>query len=465
MRLIHTIAGALGLSVLVAGCSDFLTGDELTTDPNRPQDATMDQLFTGVQVNQFISQTGALSRLTSMWTQQMAGTDRQYIQLALYSITEDDFSDEWNDVYGGGGLRDLRQIQALATEANDNVYRGIAEVWEAFIIGMATSMWGDIPYSAAADTADQPTLDPQAQVYDSVQAVLDRAIVDLTSAQGAGPGQTDLVYGGDPQSWLQLAHTLKARFYLHGAETDQGNYALALAEAQQGIADSTGDFKTLHSEAATEANIWHQFLRDRDSYIRAGKTLVDTMVARGDPRLANYFSTNQAGAFVGADQGQPQNATHSSLSALRAGPAYRQPLVTWYENQLIIAEAAAQTGNATLARQALNAVRGAVGLGNVGSSGGQLLHDIMIEKWITLFQNMESWNDYKRTCVPNLDPAGTATAIPGRIFYAFSERNTNPNIAAPEAQPARNANDPANATTPTGQGCLGQATVAAPTTP
>lgn len=456
MRRIHTIAGALGLTVLVAGCSDFLTGDELTTDPNRPQDATIDQLFTAVQVNQFIQFTGALSRLTSMWTQQMAGTDRQYIQQALYDITEDDFSDEWDDFYGGGGLRDLRSIQEQATEANDLVYRGVAQVWEGLAIGMAASIWGDIPYSEAVAGVDQPALDPQLQVYDSVQAVLDRAIADLTTAQGAGPGPADFVYGGDPQRWLQLAHTLKARFYLHTAETTPANYALALAEAQLGIADSTGDFKTVHSDAATEANIWHQFFRDRDSYMRAGKSLVDTMNARSDPRRANYFGANQSGAFVGADQGEPQTATHSLPSALRLNPAFRQPLVTWAENQLILAEAAAQTGDEALARTALNAVRAGAGLGSISPSGAQLIHAIMIEKWITLFQNIEAYNDYKRTCVPNLAPAGDATEIPGRPFYAFSERNTNPNIPAPESQTARNPNDPPNATTPTGQQCLGQ---------
>src|SRR5690606_8190445 len=115
-------------------------------------------------------------------------------------------------------------------------------------------------------------------------------------------------------------------------------------------------------------------------------------------------------------------------SALRLNPGFRQPLVTWSENQLILAEAAAQTGNTGLAHQAVNAHRAAVGLGNIGGSGGQLIHDIMIEKWVTLFQNIEAWNDYKRTCVPNLQPAGGATVIPGRLFYAFSERNTNPNI-------------------------------------
>ena len=67
-----------------------------------------------------------------MWTQQMAGTDRQYIQQATYEITEDDFSNEWVAFYGGGGLQDMRLIQERATEANDLIYRGIAKVWDAF---------------------------------------------------------------------------------------------------------------------------------------------------------------------------------------------------------------------------------------------------------------------------------------------------------------------------------------------
>ena len=79
----------------------------------------------------------------------------------------------------------------------------------------------------------------------------------------------------------------------------------------------------------------------------------------------------------------------------------------------------------------------------------------MIEKWITLFQNLESLNDYRRTCSPNLVPAGGADAIPGRIFYAFSERNTNPNIPAPEAQDERNPMDPANTQSAAGTACIG----------
>src|SRR5690606_41389117 len=71
----------------------------------------------------------------------------------------------------------------------------------------------------------------------------------------------------------------------------------------------------------------------------------DLLVARGDPRLDDYFAPNLDGDFVGADPGQTFNATHSLLSATRGAPEFRQPLITWAENQLNIAEAAFQTGD------------------------------------------------------------------------------------------------------------------------
>jgi len=440
----------------VAGCDDWLTGPKLTTDPNRPVEADRNQLFTGVQAQLFMQQTGEMARLTSMWTQQMAGTDRQYASQAVYSYSEDDFSGYWDDVYGGGGLIDLRLIQSLSDTAGDRVYSGIAKVLEAYIIGTAADIYGDIPYSQAL-TSDTPELDEQLDVYAALQTLLDNAIADLSSGEGTGPGDVDLLLGGDAAAWTEVAHTLKARYYLHTAEVDQSAYASALAEAQLGISSPANDLESYHTDVTLESNIWYQFFRDRDSYIRAAATMVDTMKARGDPRLTEYFGPAGNGTISGAPQGAGYDpSTQSGLSDTRGAASFDQPLVTWEENQLIIAEAAYQTGNTTLAQSALNAVRAANGLGNISPAGGALLHEIMIEKWIALFQNIESYSDYRRTCVPNLAPAGGADVMPARVLYAFSERNTNPNVPPPSGQPERNDNDPANATTPTGQACLGQ---------
>jgi hypothetical protein len=75
-----------------------------------------------------------------------------------------------------------------------------------------------------------------------------------------------------------------------------------------------------------------------------------------------------------------------------------------------------------------------------------------------MFQNIEAWNDYKRTCTPNLPPVDPTRKIPARLYYDASEQQTNPNnIPVPTQQPTRNQNDPANAVSDgTGQACLGQ---------
>src|SRR6185503_12411014 len=103
-----------------------------------------------------------------------------------------------------------------------------------------------------------------------------------------------------------------------------------------------------------------------------------------------------------------------------ANITFRQPVITYYETQLIVAEAAFQTNDRTAAATALNVVK--AGLGKPNASAASItLNDIMTEKYITLFQNRESWNDYKRTCLPVLHPAKTKTVIPGRVYYGATE--------------------------------------------
>ncbi len=430
---------ALVLAAGSTGCDSFISGPKLTENPNSPSAATRDQLFVASQANQFVWFEGSLARTVCVFVQQCAGVDRQYQSLGEYNFTEDDYSGEFSSVYQGAGLLDLRKIEASADADGDAVYGGITRVWEAYVMGTAADIWGNIPYSEAVSDVDQPHLDPQAQVYAAVQAKLDTAITML-GGSGAGPGSADLVFVGNKAKWLETAHTLKARFYLHTAETTPAAYAQALAQAQQGISTSANDFKSYHSTTTTEQNTWYQFMViQRDSYLRFGKRLINLMVARSDPRLSNYFSTNSTGGYSGKDPGQAYDATESNLSATRLNPGYRQPLITWAENQLIVAEAAYRTGAEPAALTALNAERTAAGLGTLtGITGAALLDSIMTEKYVVTFQNIEAWSDYRRACTPSLVPytVGGATAIPGRLFYGFNERNTNPNIPTPAQQDA-----------------------------
>lgn len=448
----------LGLGAVLAlgsvGCNDYLKGTNLNGDPNNPtpQDATIDQLFVAAQTSLTGQMTGELARTACMFAQQCAGVDRQYAGIATYQLDAGMFSATFDRFYTGGGLTDLRIIQQRAASAAvpDSIYVGIAKVMEAWQIGTAADLWGDVPYREAVQPATFPTpqYDPQLQVYADLQAVLDDAITNLNGSTGSGPGPNDLVYGGNKAKWLQLAHTLKARFYLHVAEVDATAYAKALAQAQLGIATAASDYLTYQSDLTSENNFWYQFMVvQRDSYLRMGKQLVSMMVARSDPRVPEYFALDGNGLYEGADPGQGYDANVMSnlndCNAVtgRCATGFRQPLVTHAENQLIIAEAAFQTGDQTTALDSLNAERTVAGLTALaGISGAALLDSIMSEKYVVTFQNIEAWNDYKRTCIPALVPAAGAADVVGRLPYVLDEVNTNPNVPSPE--PARNANDP-----------------------
>ena len=439
MRIRLVLYGAILLGSASA-CSSFLDAPDATTNPNQPTVANADQLLVATETALNQQYTSDLARTFCVWMQQCAGTDRQYKDLGVYNYGEDAYNGPFSQVYTGGGLLDIRKIEAIADSAKDDVYGGVGRVLEALTVGLAADVWGDIPYSEAVANAISPKLDPQEDAYAAVQAKLDTAIT-LLAGNGTGPAGADLFYDGSKTKWLRLAHTLKARFYLHVAER-QGNsaYQSALTQAQQGL-QKGDDLTSYQSDDPNEQNSWYQFtVIQRSGYMSPGAFLVSLLQTRSDPRLAQYFDPNASGQYVGAAPGQQGSATISTFDEARVGPGFRQPIVTYAENQLIIAESAFRLGQAGVALQAYNAERADAGL---PAAGGVTLADIMTEKYIALFQNIEVWNDWKRTCLPALTPAaGTTGGIPGRILYAQSERNTNTNIPLPSEQPVRNWNDP-----------------------
>lgn len=437
----------LGAGVGITGCGDFLTGPKLSDNPNRPVTATNANLLVASQTNLASVMEGHLGRTICVWMQQCAGTRLQYNSLGTYIVGDDDYYIPWSQIYGGGGLFDLRQLQHQALATGDSAYAGVAKVLEAWFVGLAADSWGDVPYSQAVDsTFPTPVLDPQDQVYAALQTKLDEAIASMnaTSPGASPPGIEDLVYEGDLARWTALANTLKARYYLHTAERlGPPAYAAALAAATNGIADPTGDYLAYHSTASTESNLYFSFTIQWQDYLSAGRALLDLLQTTGDPRLSEYFDPNEDGDFVGADPGDDVDvgASPSPLSATHLDPGFRQPFATWAENQLIIAEAAFQTGDEGTARTSLDAVRADAGLGSVGGlSGPALLQAVMTEKYIRLFQNPETWSDYRRTCLPALAPAPGSSSIPARLTYPLSERNANTSI--PDGGPLRNWNDP-----------------------
>ena len=435
----------------VAGCSSFLDAEDAVADPNLPTAATRDQLFVGAQANIFAQQEGPLAMIVCQWMQQCSGINGRFVQQQdAYSVNALTFDLPFQEVYSAGGLLSLRTVQASAEATGDDVYLGIAQVLEALLIGTTADIWGDIPYSEAVGDTPMPAFDDQMQVYASIQTLLDEAITNL-GGDGEGPGAVDLFFSGDPEPWIEVAHTLKARYHLHTAEV-LGNpaYTAARAAAANGISSPANDLRTVHTGVTSERNMWVQFQATSGfgPDLVAGKRLVDLMIAQNDPRLPEYFGVFEDtvppiryGGFDVTTGTTPGERISPLAPSGRQTDAFRQPIVTWEENQLILAETNFVLGNLPAAQTALNAVKNAYSKAVVPVT----LQAIMEEKYISLFQNLEVWNDWKRTCLPQLSPALGKTAIPGRLYYGQTEEQTNENTPPSSEQnlfTVRNPNDP-----------------------
>jgi hypothetical protein len=550
-RTMNVALVSLGLFLGTTGCNSFLTGDKLSSNPNLPTSASIKPQFVGVQAGQFAFQEGTVAMMMCEWVQACNATNSRFVQQAAQYVFGEASniganSGDWALVYSAGGLVDIRGVEEKAVAKGDSVWLGIAKIWEALTIGTASDMWGDIPYSEAG-VNPQPKLDNRFDILNAIQTLLDQAIAELNSGIGAGPGDADLVLHGDAAKWVRVAHTLKARYYMHTAESlGTPAYQNAITEALQGINDATGgsDFASFHTTATSERNMWAQFQTSSGfgPDLQAGRAMVDVMNARLDPRLSAYFCPNvteawqpstaytaqvvsgtdtTTGSLIVDSNGFLEEAiattgdkksgtsapswsttvggttTDNHVTWQNMGPPYagddyntpsrfptskfncglparfkddaRIPYVSYAENELILAEAYQQTGNDALALQHLNNARAFANaayphspplqdlpaLVGITTATG-LLDSIMVEKWIALFQNIETINDYRRggvtiaghPCIPRLTPSPNVAGfknVPGRLFYPVSERNTNPNIPDPTTQLAthgfRNAGD------------------------
>lgn len=445
---------ALSLAGAMSGCTDFLTGGDISNDPNNPTTATITSLMSSVQANLFLTLEADLARTSCTFMQQCSGVASQYLSVGNYTALGDgDFwFGNWASIYGGGGLIDLRTIRSRTLEPSvaDSLYAGISDVITAYLIGTAADVWGDVPFGQASQPTvfATPVADPQLAIYDSVQARLNEALAFMatTGPTNIGPLGVDLVYGGDKDKWIALAHTLKARYFIHVANVQPSGYDSALVQTALGIQQGN-DYSAFHTADIKNSNIWFQFFTQAGfGYMAAGKFQVDLLASTSDPRLPEYYSPIPADPtiFLGADPGEvPNSDSLSTLSDARLAPDFSQPLVTWAENQLIGAEANFKRGNEGPALSALTAVQLAGGVAtDQGLTGAGLFTAIMTEKYVQDFQNIEAWSDWRRTCIPALVPAPGQPGIPLRLPIPFTERSANPNLAPTDPfTPA--ANNPA----------------------
>ena len=447
----------LGLTIFgVSSCETFTKDNDV--NPNIPEDAPAAQQLRAAQIAEGYVFSGNLARVAGMWSGYFTGVDRQYASLNQYITSAADYDNEWGLTFESAAGQ-ARIVTNKALAVNNFQLAGIAQVMEANMMGTATALWGDIPYSEAFQTKQvsdnrSPKFDAQQKVYVDVDSLLTRAIRNLGKS-GLNPEGLDIFYGGDTDKWTAAAHSLRARYLLH----QKDKYVEALAEAMLGISDPANDLIMPYFGEAPggDLNPYYDFIDySRSGYMTAdgafAAALLDTA---GAPLSRANAKTNEAGRYAffytfDGDYGAPDPNYLDGAFAADAD----QPLVTAVETKLIIAECKARLNFNDDALAALNEARalngtrfpdsqyaaydiadfGPGGLVNTNlSQADALLKEIMTEKYLSLIGQIEAFNDLRRTgnLVGVPLQSSSATMLPQRMLIAQSEVNTNTNAPRP----------------------------------
>jgi len=458
--------------VALAGCTD---GSLLVENQN--PNATTDPSVSGL-LSSSIQETSSdvipsAAGATSYYVQHLAspsgsGVDQHF---------ESRFGVTWSSVYNV--LADTDVLIERAEAEDSPHYAGIARVIQAYNIGLATDLWGAIPYEQALQGRDgeiTPAYDEQQTIYSELQSLLDTALQNLNAESSQfSPGDDDFVHGGDLQKWRRTAWALKARYRNHLTKKDAYDPQAVLNAVDNAMHRNADDAQMDYANDPAD-NPWHNVFEEQEGGILGGhlseqlvKEMDGTLYGPLDPRLqvAITDSNDVEGpdnppTFAGSRNGGGLGDFYNHLEGDRyyASADAPVPWITHAEVKLIEAEAALRAGNESRAYDAyMDGIR--AHMNKVGVPADQrdaymtdpavdvgpsnlTLDLIFKEKNVALFLDPEAWVDHRRHDYdyPDFEPPVDQNSLfdnnPNtdhirRVLYPLSEvernRSNSPDVA------------------------------------
>ncbi len=445
---------------ILALCSCESIVDDIDKNPNS---ITVDQIepqqvLPAAMVANTLVQVGHLQRISGLYSGQYKAYQSLYLNIYSYNITSEESESTWNRAY----INVLPQLRYIRENVPDNrLLVGITGVLEAQCIGSIASFFGDVPYSQASNPeVEDPTFDGQEAVLNGLIGLLDQSISDLNAAASKTLA-VDIYHGGDKDKWIAAANTLKARYYML-----LRNYGAALTAAQNGITSSEDDmlFVPVGADgvAGSKNTFWTILNGSRTGDIGSRETYLIDLLDPANSESRNNAKTDENARFL---YYQINDASSSGNMGV-VNEFEPQPLVTYRENQLILAEAAARSQGFDAGLQALNDYRAylndggylnanfasevfkyepydasdfaAGGMENADniSPDAALLREIVEEAYVSGYMSITPFDLVRRVrgegdiSIPFPTNTPTETRQPERLIYPTDELRTNSNAPA-----------------------------------
>lgn len=456
-------------------CKKFL---DVNDNPNEPTVGPAKVLLPNTTIGLGWANGNELGRVSSILMQYNAGISNALLIYDNYNLSGA-FDIQWDfDIYS-------RTVSNLRIMIRDNqeknpVYAGIGKIELAYILSVATDLWGDVPYSEAGfgTVIEKPRYDKQEDIYQGNQALgivslfdlVKSGITDLDQPSILKPGTDDLVFKGDIASWKRVANSLLLKFAITVSNVNKPLATKIAAEVSTSISglidEPKYDFAIPFASGVNNQNPMYAYDiagNFRNNEMLSSRLLVLSRSLNDTIRLSKMY-TKPNGKFTAFENGStasvPALATRSVYNTYIVGNSGEAPvrLLTAHQTRFNQAEAAVTLGvnsaNAdTYFKEGIRASMSSTGMTTaqiddyfiknpivVTLSGtiANKVKQIITQKYLSWVGNgIEAYNDYRRTGYPALALALNVTGgddpsvIPKRLPYTSNEANSNPNQPKP----------------------------------
>ena len=365
----------------------------------------------------------------------------------------------------------------LGEDQNSPHFSGTGKILKAYLLFLLSDQLGSIPYDDLYNGRAEPVLEPrfedQQVIYEKCLALLDEAIVDLSSADNdidLNKRDGDIIYQGITENWIKFAYALKARALNHYTKKSSLYDTEAVIAACANAFDGDGqdaEFPYDASGSGTQKNpfspggygdvhlLANSYSNFFISMLQASPLTNDSI----DPRLPIITSPSDTGSvYRGIVSGMGTDTLKLwDYSPFQGGfytnGASTIPFITYSEVKFIEAEAKFRSADLAGAKDAfkegvlsnlrklgVNALliaEAATSIDALTDFDTKALHYIMTQKYIAIMLNPETWVDMRRMDYDStIYPGLIQPAYVNNIFeedewiralpYEYNEENRNP---------------------------------------
>ncbi|MCX6290367.1 MAG: SusD/RagB family nutrient-binding outer membrane lipoprotein [Bacteroidetes bacterium] len=453
--------------ILFSGCKKSM--DELNVNPNSPEVANPDYLFT------YSVTKGMGSYNTDVYVQYWMMMNWMMHSAVLGGLDAGKEYEEnsgknnlWAELYSQSLINAHEVIRFTKDDPSLINKTSIARIWQVYLFQQMTDLWGNIPYSQAlnglANLNYSPQYDTQESIYTALFEELKNASALLDESKTIFPGNSDPIYSGSVSKWKAFANSLRLRMALRlrYANPSKAQQEIALLQSQPMMA-SNADNALFPYNGEIKNPLFDVFARgESGGKIFPSKFLVDKLNATHDPRIKVFAKPTPLSLIFGIPDyaGLPnlvpagsstwnnydlqQHSDFSSIGDWFLHQDVPGVLLSYSEVCFLQSEASLLgwwNGNAQ--QLYIDGIRASIEsyhdtLITTGEMNSYLasvpavnLQNIITQKWISFtFENSyEAFADYRRTGFPvltnyNGSPINQSN-FPNRLTYPSSEAILN----------------------------------------